>query len=352
MKQIGLALTDTHLKEDNIELVTDIWNQAIQKCIELKIKRIFFFGDFFTARKAQTLLVDEAGRKIINNVLCNAIDLIMIPGNHDKVDQDSESSYLDEYSGYSGCKVITNYDTFKQDNLVIHFLPYFKENTVYPDKLSLAVKNVNELNKTENNLIHILCTHIAINGVKNNDGTLIENNLDNSKFNVFSKVLIGHYHNRSFVEPNFCYVGSAYQANYGEDNRKGFIIINEDGTFDFIQSNFKEFIKIKLDITDDKAIKEAKVLYQERASVDHVRFIFEGEEAELKNVNKEKFESLGIEVDFNKYSAVPMNNEDLITKASSVSFDRQNITEVFDIFCQTKHIEDNSIGKEYLSQIK
>ena len=47
-KPIALTLTDTHLHEGNIELVTDIWLQARDKCLELGIKRIHFLGDFFT----------------------------------------------------------------------------------------------------------------------------------------------------------------------------------------------------------------------------------------------------------------------------------------------------------------
>lgn len=354
MKPIGLILTDTHLKEDNIELVTDIWVQAINKCQELYINNIYFIGDFFTARKAQSLIVDEAGRNIINKIIKAEINLIIIPGNHDKVDLDSQSSYLDEYTGKNfitifkdtDCRIVN--DTY---NLCLHFIPYFKETGSYPEKLNKAIsilKKYNDQFPKQNNK-HILLTHIAVNGVRNNDGSVIENNLRGTQFSFFDKVFVGHYHNQSFIEPNIYYIGSAYQANFGEDENKGFTILNDDGSHEFIQSNFPKYIKVKLSPKDEKGIKAAEKEY--RDSKDNVRFIFEGEKSELKNVNKEKLSALGIDVKFNEDSAVPLDNNGLLEKASSVSFDRSNINEAFKTFCEMKHIEDNTVGLDYLNQI-
>jgi exonuclease SbcD len=340
-KPIALILTDTHLSETNIPLVKSIWTQAIIHCQELNIEKIFFAGDFFTARKAQPLSVDEAGREIISNIGLCGIELTMIAGNHDKIYLDSSSSYIDEYSMYSNCLVIQNSYIDVINNLRIHFLPYFKENGSYLQKLSEI-----KVDKQYNN---ILITHIAVNGVKNNDGSKQENDIDTNLFNQFDSVFVGHFHNQSKLGDNIYYVGSAYQANFGEDNQKGFTILYDDGSHSFIKSVFKEFIKVKLNPLDDKAIDEAKKMYKN--SQDNIRFVFEGEEAELKTINKELYADLGIEVTFNKDSAIPLNNEDLIKKASSVSFDRSNIIEAFEIFCQTKHIEDNSIGKSYLEKI-
>lgn len=349
-KPIALVLTDTHLHEGNIELVTDIWNQAILKCKELKITQIFFAGDFFTSRKGQSLAVDNAGRNIINNVVKSKINLFAIAGNHDKVDLNSKNSYLDEYANRDFVKIYTEYNSLQlSDKLIIHWIPYFKEHDLYPEQLDLAVKNTIRLKKDFEKAYHLLITHVAVSGVRNNDGSQIENHLTGTQFSHFDEVWVGHYHNKSFVEPNVHYIGSAYQSNYGEDVEKGFTVLNDDGSSYFIQSKFKQYIKLKLDITDEKAIKAAEKQYKN--SDDNIRFVFEGEEAELKNVNKEKFASLGIEVTFNKDSAVPLDNEGLVEKATSVSFDRQGIDKAFETFCEMKHIEDNSIGLKYLKQI-
>lgn len=352
MKQpISVNLTDTHLHEDNIPLVIDIWKQAVKKCQELKINRIDFLGDFFTARKGQSLTVDEAGRTIMNHLVNEGIELNAISGNHDKIDLESESSYLDEYSHYKDFRIFKNVGRIDHIDGVVTtwFLPYFKESTVYFDKLDEIITLIAKEKKSKVKTKHILLTHIAVNGVRNNDGTVVENHLKGTQFSFFDKVFVGHYHNQSFIEPNIYYIGSAYQANFGEDENKGFTILYNDGSHEFIQSKFKKFIQVKVDVVDQKKIKSLEK--EHKNSDDNVRFVFTGEEAELKNISKEKFAEIGIEVMFNKDSAVPLDNKDLLEKASSVSFNRQGIDIAFETFCQMKHIGDNSIGLSYLEQL-
>lgn len=357
-KPITLLLTDTHLHSGNIPLVTDIWNQAIEKCLELNIKKISFTGDFFTSRKGQELAVDDAGRKIIDKVEQSGLEMDAIPGNHDKTDLESESSYLDEYSSRRNINIIRNYHWQGYDNdVILHYLPYFKENGSYPERLNKIIKNIIDLNNGDDlkkgskvpEYKHILLTHIAVNGVRNNDGSKIDNDLSGTLFSHFYKVFTGHYHNKSFIEPNIHYFGSSCQTNFGEDDQKGFTILFDDGSDEFIQSKFPKYVKVVFDVNDEKAIKAAEK--EHKNSDDKVRFVFEGEEADLKKINKEKLSSLGIEATFIKDSAVPLDNNGLLEKASNVSFDRSNIMDAFSTFCEMKHIEDRSVGEEYLKQI-
>jgi exonuclease SbcD len=349
-KPIALILTDTHLKEDNIELVQSIWTQATTKCQELGIKTILFGGDFFTSRKAQSLTVLKAAQSIFESIKYCGIDLIGLSGNHDKVDATSTQSYLDVFEDYF--KLLAKEYAYVQlsNDVVVHLIPYFKEDSeIFSDQLGKSIHGAVDVKSNSLDCINILLTHIAISGVKNNDFSVVENILQPNNFNHFDSVLIGHYHNQSKVGDHIYYIGSAFQANHGEDENKGFTILYDDGTHDFIQSTFPKYIQVKLDITDKYSIAEAEKKYAN--SPDHIRFVLTGEESELKNINKEQFSTLGIDVTFNKDSAVPLNNEGLIEKASQLSFDRGNIIKAFDTFCETKHLEDNSIGKTYLEKI-
>jgi DNA repair exonuclease SbcCD nuclease subunit len=341
MKPSYLLLTDTHIHDGNIDLVTDIFNQAIKYCLENNIKTIFHLGDWFTSRKAQSLAILKATEYIINSFKENGVICYAIKGNHDSVQADSTDSFIDIFAS-DNFIVVKEERTMQFGDLDISFIPYFKEDGSYRDRLDKLLP----LNKKRFN---VLLTHISIDSVKNNDGSQQENDLKVGLFKPFDFVAVGHFHNRSQLSKNIHYIGSSHTSNYGEDNDKGFVHLYGDGSFDFIQSKFKQYIKLKLDITDEKAIKAAEKQYKN--SDDNIRFIFEGEEAELKNVNKEKFASLGIDVTFNKDSAVPIDNNGLIEKATSVSFNRQGIDSAFETFCEMKHIEDNSVGVKYLKQI-
>ena len=65
-KIIGLFLTDTHIKEDNFELVFNIFKQAIDFCKKNNIKSIFHGGYFFTNRISQKLNVLLYSSKIFD----------------------------------------------------------------------------------------------------------------------------------------------------------------------------------------------------------------------------------------------------------------------------------------------
>lgn len=345
MKQpLALILTDTHLSDDNINLVENIFDQAVHYYQKNGITNFIFIGDFFTSRKAQSLNVLLAAKRIFDQLKILKINFVCIPGNHDKVDLDSESSYLDVFldEGF----IVRNYTFEIINDFCFHFLPYFKESgEVYSNYLKAANNNFYDRANKKN----ILFTHIAVTGVKNNDGSVVENELNTSLFKNFDSVFVGHYHNKSQVGTNVHYIGSAFQNNFGEDDQKGFTILYDDGSHEQVQSEFPKYIKVKVDPTDKKAIKAAQE--EHKHSKDNVRFVFEGEESDLKNIKKEVFAELGIDVKFEKPSAVPLHAEDLIEKANSLSFDRSSINKSFDLFCETKRIEDSSIGKSYLEKL-
>lgn len=345
MKQpVALILTDTHLHESNIELVIDIWKQAIEKCHELKIKKILFGGDFFTSRKAQPLIVDKAGRDIINGLATGGIELIALSGNHDKVDLESKDSYLDEYSLHDHCIIVRDNHCIEVDRgLYVHFIPYFKESTVYDKYLIACINDLVELGKDKK---HILLTHIAVTGVKNNDGSVVDNGVGLDRFKTFDKVFIGHYHNQSQIGNNIYYIGSAYQSNFGEDDLKGFTILYSDGSHEFIQSKFPKYEKIVIDIEDEKQIKKLQKQYAN--SEDNIRFVFKGDETKLSSLDKEKFNALGIDVKFNK----EVIRQDLsAVLETNTNFNRSNIKEAFDQFCELNEYSDKEVGINYLNKL-
>ena len=261
---IAVVLTDTHLKKGNEELVIDIFKQAISLCEKLGVNKLLHGGDFFTSRNAQPLEVLTTADKIFRMLQEAQLFVDIIPGNHDKTDLSSSASYLDIFREL--VSVYPVYSSLVIDDVCIHLLPYFKENTTYGAELSKI--------KVDKNYINILLTHIAVAGVKNNDYSKVENDLKPEMFKQFKSVLVGHYHNQSQVGDNIYYIGSSYQANHGEDNKKGFTVLYSDGSHGFVKSNFPEYIKVTVNASDKKRLKEVQ---KELAnSKDHVRIELEG----------------------------------------------------------------------------
>lgn len=337
-----LLMMDIHLNEKNYTFIENLFDQAIKVCNENKIKFIFQAGDIFDNRKGMPLNLLICFQKIIEKLKKNNIIIISIAGNHDKVDLDSEDSYLNIFSS-DHFRVLNKETTINwlHSDYDIHFLPYFKENGSYSERLNNIVNNLNK------NKEHILITHIAINGVKNNDGSEINNNLSINLFNAFKNVYVAHYHNASKLSDNIEYLGSTWQMNFGEDDKKGFHIFKSGGELDFIQSNFPKYIKLKADISDSKAIKAIEKEYAN--STDNIRIVFTGDESKMASLEKEKFSELGIDVKFDK----EIIRQDLSAVVeSNINFNSSNLTEAFNQFCELNDYDNKEIGNKYLEKIK
>jgi DNA repair exonuclease SbcCD nuclease subunit len=339
-----LLITDTHLKKDNYHIVLSIVKQAIKICLERKISKIYHLGDFFTSRNAQPLEVLLEAQSIFQLIQDAGLQLFIIPGNHDKTDLTSDNSYLDVFKEKIFNLHSTPYFYQVEENVIHAFLPYYKENTEYKPKLEKLISDIKE-NYSKSIKVDLF-THIATNGVKNNDGSEVENDLDPNLFNFFRNVFTGHYHNRSTVGKNIYYMGSAYQANYGEDAEKGFVILNSDGSFKYINSAFPKYIKVQINATDDKRVIKAKIDEAKKEPGNNVRFVVEGTKEECEAFDKSKFIEQGIDIKFDKQV---LRNQEVIQEV--ITFDRNNINKHFDEFCTASLIEDNTKGKQYLLRL-
>lgn len=336
---IALLMTDTHLSKSNYELVKDIFQQAIDLCNQHEIKVIYHLGDFFTSRESQPLNVLIEAKEIFSMIASAGITMYIIPGNHDKVDLNSEISYLHAVEkNASICLIDKEYNEIC-DEINIIFLPYFKEKESYLNHLDKISKMIIK------NKINILLTHISINGVQNNDGSTVENTITKDLFKKLNRVYVGHYHNKQ-DSGNIHYIGSAYQANFGEDDIKGFQFLMNNGSVRMIVSKFPKFIKEKIDIDDKDVLKKFEKQYAN--SKDNIRIILTGNKEKLQAFKKENLTDKGIDV---KFESEQQNTNFDISNQEIQIYDRSNISKAFDSFCEINSIEDKDFGKQYLEKI-
>jgi len=269
--------------------------------------------------------------------------MVGIPGNHDKLDYTSKSSYLDIFKDHPnfmlydeyGCKEIVDQEIY------VHLIPYFDEKSEFANQFAKV--------KMQPNAMNYLITHIAINGVSNNDGSVVDTAITPNSFHKFKKVFVGHYHNKQDVLSNIHYIGSIRQNNYGEDTDKGMIVIYENGFHEQIKLNSIEYHTVKIDI--DKASDEeiTKLCTKWGDSQNNVRFKFEGTKAKIDALDKTKFDLLDIDVKctYNDPN-VDLSYKDAVT---FTGFDKESIIEEWDGFCKENLELDHKLGTEYLQKI-
>lgn len=341
-KKPALAIiTDLHITESNGDMVYKLFCESVDKVIELGLSTLIIAGDIFDARKAQPLISLNTFDDMLHYAIEKQIEIQAIPGNHDKVDYYSSKSYLDQFRYFPNFILYSVYGKFNIGNKNIHLLPYYHE-SIYSKYLLDGMNECYDNGGNDN----ILITHIAINGVKNNDSTEVTSGCPANLFDKFDKVLVGHYHNKQEIG-NILYIGSLYQSNFGEDDKKGITIVYDDLSIEQIPTSFKRYETIKYDI-DTLTVSDLDKIAKDYSKVDQFTKVqFTGSKEKLATLDKSKFDKVGIKVECKQ------TDDQSITMTTSVKFDgftKGSIPDEFIEFAEGKDF-NKEIGLNYLTKI-
>ena len=171
-------------------------------------------------------------------------------------------------------------------------------------------------------------------------------------FEVFDKVFVGHYHNRTIIDKTRIeYIGSSRQHNFGEDEEKGYTVIYTDGSHEFIKNQANTRYRV-IDVAAERA---GLHLMDELREIDadgryKVKVRVHAPQAAMKSVDKAALLDAGA----TKVELIADDEEMLEVAASSLfeKFDSHRIRETYEEFCREKQIDDVAIGLEYLSKIE
>ena len=283
----GVFLTDLHASHKTFKVVNSVVDQAMTLALELGANTLFLGGDNFQSRKAQTQEALIWFLMLLDSAEVKGIKIVSIVGNHDKTDYRGEDSFLEPFRYHPNFTLIENSGQVEFEDLVVYGLSYFDDD-VYIKSLAQLSKQAKKTTVPKN----VLLTHIAVQGAMNNDGSVIENKLTGPSFKEFNKVLIGHYHNRYQINDKIEYVGSGYQANFGEDEFKGCTIIYSDGSTEFRQLEFPKFTTLR---HDEMSLEDAMSMKVDTDDP-NVRVV-------VKEITKEAalyLQKQGVRVDVNK----------------------------------------------------
>lgn len=344
-KELTIISNDWHIDHRNGEVVYGIVKQKLEYAKSKGISVVYIIGDVFESRQAQPLANLKSFEKILT--LFEEYEILggFIPGNHDKTDYSSEDSFLDAYKHWPYVSVYKERIYFSEEdhNIVFHLLPFFEEEILNKEIDSIEVGH---------GFKHILLSHFALCGSQNNDGKLVENSITKKLLSKFDKVYLGHYHNTQEVTKDIIHLPSLYQKNFGEDENKGFTVLYTDGTYKIIQSNFKKFTTVKVDLNKvgKKELTQLLVELSTKSANENIRIKFSGD--------KDKQDSLKLQSDAIKKEGLDVKFEDpdiivSIEEAEEgnvVEFTDSSILEEFEAFNEKEKFEDYKKGLTYLKK--
>lgn len=284
-------------------------------CVENGIKYALDAGDIFHKRKA----VDtETFNLVFNEIKAfgeAGIKVIMIPGNHNQVDNsDLPSHSIEPFKEIPNVTVLDRFEPFEIDDFIVFPAPYSKNAEMVKKAIDeYAYTTTNEgLEKKS-----ILLAHLGVSGAfvgKSSYAMADSFTVEDLMPHAFRFVVLGHFHKYQDLggHHHVFYTGAPIQHNFNDsDQDKGCWVLDlEDGKKEFVEIPSPKFITVTdWKSVDPKTLEGNFVRYQ--VSSDEVEELAESLPENSKHrleVQKVYEEDKRVDVDFS------MSFEEIVEK--------------------------------------
>lgn len=338
---IALFINDIHVNKDNIAEFNQNWKEMLSVCKRENIADIVIGGDVFTSRASQTLATLLAVKAALTEAVRQGIYITIGEGNHDKTDQEAIEGYNHLWVGLKGIDVVDTHKALYWEgcDFCLLLMSYFPENGSFLEKLDIAVADaLSQYPQFKQNDI-ILYIHEGVHGALGDFE--IDGELPQEPLLGFKAVVCGHYHNRVKIKKtNIEYIGSSRQANFGEDEEKGYTILYADGSYGFVKNEVNmRYQTIELDAKNvDKYTLDKDDRYRYKVKV-------RCNERQAKLFDKQKLMDLG----FHKVEVVAETDLPKESVAADIQekYDKQGIKKEYQNYCNENSI-DSKLGMKYL----
>lgn len=343
---IGVISTDWHLQQSNIAIVKDLIDQQIKLAQLHDCKTLLCLGDVFDSRISQREEVLNAFTAILDMIRENHMCLGCIPGNHDKTDYKSDSSFLDPFYHHPAFHLHRTEELISIQDLAVGVIPFY-DTEIWLERYEKLRRKISE-NGIAVSAPKVLLSHTALTGSVNNDGSKVISKITPKLLKeTFTRVYLGHYHNAQEVSQGIYHLSSIRQNNFGEDPEKGFWLLYDDGEVIFEKARFKEYRSFKVDLDNISKSELVKLAEEQDTSNSNVKIEFIGSESKLKSLADEIFTEKGIIVKKRRKDiecdVAPVNGEE----NNPVS--RASMKDVFKKFCDEKKYDFNA-GYNFLKK--
>lgn len=234
MTPVAVLISDVHYSLPNLKLADAAMRMAIAKANALGVPLIVA-GDLHDTKAN---LRGECISAIIETFKLAKIKPIVLVGNHDLISEKDMSKHaLDFLAPYASIQKYCG--GWKYGHLVA-----YHNNS---DELLTYLKTIPKGST--------LIMHQGITG--SNSGEYIQDKSAITKDDVAGmRVISGHYHARQTIElldgGSWSYIGNPFTTNFGEANDppKGFQILMDDGSLEFIPTNLRKHIVYELNLAE------------------------------------------------------------------------------------------------------
>ena len=335
-KPIAIIFNDVHLKSGNENAVLKSIRHMIEVAKEKNIKRFIFAGDLFDSRSFQRLKVLNTFDTILSETSEAGIEMDYIPGNHDKSIYVSYDSFLDVYYHYPNFNLHRDISDITIDGIDITLLPFFSDDMLIP-----KIK--------EHGGGDVLISHFEMQGSSHLGKVSEKVTINEVLLSKWKKTYLGHYHNTHEITKNIVHLPSLLQANFGEDNIKGFSVLYDDLSYEIIRGEFREFIKIQIDLDSIISSELKQLIKTYENSSNTIRFEFTGSESKLKALDRAQFKNTGIDVKLNYDKKYAYDDSDIEIPTTKEKYNKSDISKIFKDFCEDKGYSYKE-GQELLNE--
>lgn len=230
-KPLFVAISDIHFNINTLELASKSLRAARTKAEELNIPLVIA-GDL---NDTKAIIRAEVANEIIRILKPAKIKVYILEGNHDKVNEKGREHGLNYLAPYA--YILDMPHILSLNGHPIFVIPYQSDVESIPGTLNA----------------HQLVPKIIVMHQGFKDAFMGDYIQDKSSISadVFKKhiVISGHYHRHQTLG-TVSYIGSPYTITFGEanDGPKGFLIVNQDGTFTREILNLRKHIIVERDL--------------------------------------------------------------------------------------------------------
>jgi exonuclease SbcD len=322
-KPIAIIWNDVHLKTGNEDSVLIAFNYMLDKANELGIKKTIFAGDLFDSRTMQRLKVLKTFDTMLKSLSSAGMTVDIIPGNHDKTIYASYDSFLEQFRYHPSVKYYSHLAEVDYEGIKFTYLPFFSDDMLIP-----------MLEKSKG--ADVLISHFEMQGSTHLGQTSEKSTINKKLLSKWKKTYLGHYHNHHEITKDIVHLPSFVQANFGEDENKGFTVLYDDLSYEIIKGRFKSFRKLVINLDEQGNVYVKEMIKQYSNKEDTIRFEFIGKESKLKALDKSMFRDTGIDVKLKYKQKFEFNDNDSDIPDIIEKFDKEQINKTFEEFCKDK----------------